>query len=66
VSPENSVRLKLLRTAPLNSWVALSQDETRIVASGPNLEDVIEETHATGEMDPLILKTPPAWGPLVG
>ena len=66
MSPQNSVRLDLLRSAPLDSWVALSQDESRIVATGRNLNEVIEQTHAMGERDPLILKTPPAWGPIFG
>ena len=35
-SPD-AIRLKLLRSAPLNSWIALSEDESRIVATGANL-----------------------------
>jgi hypothetical protein len=66
MSPQNSVRLDLLRSAPLDSWVALSQDESRILASGRDLNEVIEKTHAIGESDPLILKTPPVWGPIFG
>jgi len=66
MSPENSIRLDLLRSAPLDSWVALSHDESRIVAAGRNLNEVIEQTHAMGEQDPLILKTPSTWGPIFG
>jgi hypothetical protein len=66
MSPQNATRLDLLRSAPLNSWVALSQDESRIVAAGQNLDEVIATTHAMGEQDPLILRTPPAWGPIFG
>ena len=66
MSPQNSVRLDLLRSAPLNSWVGLSHDESRILAAGPTLDEVIEQTQALGEEDPLILKTPHVWGPIFG
>jgi hypothetical protein len=44
MSPENQVRLNLSRSAPLNSWVALSQDQSRIVAAGADLNEVIDPT----------------------
>lgn len=33
-----SQRLNALRSAPLNSWVALSEDESRIVATGASYQ----------------------------
>ncbi len=56
-------RLELLKSAPLGSWIALSADETRIVASGKNLIDVVRNCEAAGEQDPIMLKTPSAWAP---
>ena len=57
-------RLALLRTAPLNSWIALSEDETHIVAVGSNYAEVVEKSDAAGKSDPVILKTPTMWAPL--
>lgn len=61
MSPENEIRLSLLRTAPLDAWVALSQDESRIVATGSDYDEVARRADEAGETDPVILKTPPAW-----
>lgn len=64
MSPENAHRLELLRSAPLDSWVALSEDETRIVAVGATYSEVAERSEIAGVSDPLILKTPAQWAPL--
>ena len=60
MSPANKARLALLRSAPLNKWIALSEDETRIVAVGENFLEVSEKSDEAGETDPVILKTPVA------
>lgn len=64
MSPENKVRLDVLRTAPLNKWVALSEDESRIVAVGETYGEVSERSEAAGVSDPVILKTPEDWTPV--
>jgi hypothetical protein len=61
---DSRTRLELLRSAPLDKWIALSQDESRIVAVGNDYGEVVEKSEAAGESDPLILKTPPEWAPL--
>jgi hypothetical protein len=48
----------------MDAWIALSEDETRIVAIGRDYNDVAEKADATGETDVLILKTPSSWSPL--
>jgi hypothetical protein len=53
----------VLRSAPLDSWIALSEDESRIVAVGHTYSEVSERSDAAGEADPIILKTPTAWEP---
>jgi len=63
MSPENEIRLNLLRSAPLDAWVALSQDESHIVATGTDFEEVARRADEVGEADPVILKTPPVWAP---
>lgn len=61
MSPESAIRLKVLQEAPLDSWVALSEDESRIVAIGSDYAEVSAKADAAGEIDVLILKTPPSW-----
>jgi hypothetical protein len=62
MSPENQTRLDLMRSAPLDAWIALSQDESRIVATGSDYSEVSEKADAAGESEAIIIKTPPAWG----
>lgn len=57
-------RSEALRQAPLNSWVALSDDEGRIVAVGSTYEEVAAELDRIGDTSAVILKTPDAWLPL--
>ena len=57
-------RLEALKSAPLNSWVALSTDESKIVAVGSSYAEAVERSEKAGVDDPLILKTPPDWSPL--
>jgi hypothetical protein len=64
MSPEAALRLKALQSAPLDAWIALSEDEARIVAVGRDYSDVAEKADAAGEADVLILKTPSSWAPL--
>jgi hypothetical protein len=64
MSPENKARLELLRTAPLNKWIALSEDETRIVAVGETFGEVSDRSDLAGCSDAVILKTPEQWAPI--
>lgn len=57
-------RLEALRAAPLNSWVALSEDESKIVAVGSTFAEVVSHSENAGILDPVIVKTPSAWIPL--
>ena len=57
-------RSEALRNAPLNSWVALSADQTTVVAVGGTYEEVSSKLDRMGDTDSVILKTPPAWLPL--
>lgn len=57
-------RCEALRNAPLDSWIALSDDETRVVAQGLTYQDVADELDRIGDDSAVILKTPPRWLPL--
>jgi len=61
MSPENKIRLELLQSAPLNKWIALSEDESRLIAVGDDYSEVSEKADAAGEGDAVILRTPAAW-----
>jgi hypothetical protein len=64
MSPGNEKRLEILRAAPLNKWIALAEDESRIIAVGDTFGEVSELSDCAGVSDPLILKTPAEWTPL--
>lgn len=61
MSPENKIRLELLRSAPLNKWIALSGDESRLIAIGDDYTEVSKKADAVGEEDAVILRTPTDW-----
>jgi hypothetical protein len=54
--------MRLLEAAPPNSWVAVSADRKRIVASGESLSSVLQKAEALGESDVTVAKIPPFWG----
>jgi hypothetical protein len=64
MSPQSEARLKALSSAPLNSWIALSEDESTIVAVGATYSEVSRRSDEAGVPDPVILKTPSEWHPL--
>ena len=57
-------RLEALRSAPLDSWIVLSEDESRVVAIGATYEEVVKNSEAAGIEDPMLIKTPKSWMPL--
>ncbi len=63
-NPKSDARLNALRDAPLDSWIALSEDESRIVAVGTSFEEVTRNSETAGVEDPLVIKTPKSWLPL--
>ncbi len=64
MTPQQAARVEALRKAPLDRWIALSNDETRIVAVGTTMLEVQQELQRIGELDAVILKTPKEWLPL--
>jgi hypothetical protein len=54
--------MHLLEAAPPNSWVAVSADRKRIVASADSLSAVLQMAEALGESDVTVAKIPPFWG----
>jgi hypothetical protein len=59
MSPE--ARLKALRAAPPDGWVAFSSDEERLVAYGKTYEEAVKMAEKNGEPDPVLTKVPRDW-----
>jgi len=55
------VRLQLLRQAPRGKWVALSNDETRIVAVADSFSAAAKEAKRLGEFGPVVWPIPKRW-----
>ena len=64
MSPQSIIRLNTLRSAPLDRWIALSEDESRIIAVGETFTEGSNLSDAAGESDPTILRTPASWEPI--
>jgi hypothetical protein len=58
-------RARLLENVPPRTWVALSEDETRIVATGSSFSEAAEKAKASGENDPVLTLIPDSWAPVV-
>jgi hypothetical protein len=59
MSPE--ARIKALRAAPPDGWVAFSSDEERLVAYGKTYEEAVKKAEKNGEPDPVLTKVPKDW-----
>lgn len=51
-------RIKILNAAAPNSWIALSDDESRVVGRGSTYAAAVAEAEKNGSLDPLLIKTP--------
>jgi hypothetical protein len=58
-------RVKILRAAKPDSWIAFSSDESKVVAYGDSYDAVIDQAEKAGETEPVVLKTPESWSPRV-
>jgi hypothetical protein len=59
MSPE--ARIKALREAEPGSWLAFSEDESKVVAHGSSYDDVVDAAEKAGEPNPVITMIPKAW-----
>lgn len=48
----------LLRDAPRNCWLALSEDESKIVGRGESVGEAVAEAQKAGVEDPVIMWSP--------
>jgi hypothetical protein len=54
-------RVQILREATPNSWVALSHDETTVVAKGSSYLEAVQQAEHLGEQDPVLIHVPEKW-----
>jgi hypothetical protein len=59
--PVTEARLRVLREAPPDTWIALSEDESEIVGRGATYAEAVEQAAAHGVSDPVLIKTPADW-----
>ena len=58
-------RVRILREAKPNSWLALSSDESKVVGRGDSYAEAVEQADKHGEADPVLIKIPDSWEPRV-
>jgi hypothetical protein len=58
---QEQLRLQLLREAPRGKWVALSSDETRIVAVADSFGAAAKEAKRLGHFAPVVWPIPKRW-----
>jgi len=59
MSPE--ARIKALCEAEPGSWLAFSEDESRVVAQGKTYDEAVEAADKAGEQNPVITRIPNDW-----
>ena len=55
-----SARLKALKSAPLDSWILLSADESTVLATGDTFAEISKKADDFSD-DTVVLKTPKSW-----
>ncbi len=63
MSPE--ARIQALREAGAGTWLAFSEDESRVVATGASYDEVVKAAEDAGEDEPVITRVPNDWAPRV-
>ncbi len=54
-------RLESLRSAPPDSWIALSEDGNKVVAVAATYDEAAKKSETAGVSDPILLRTPRSW-----
>jgi hypothetical protein len=58
-------RVRILRDAPPQTWIAFSEDESSVVAEAATYEEVVALAESKGVSDPVLVMTPSSWIPMV-
>jgi hypothetical protein len=52
---------EILRAAPRNCWLALDEEETRVVAHGKTPDEAAEQAQQNGVEEPVLIWAPEKW-----
>jgi len=52
---------RLLLDSPKNCWLALNEEESKVVGSGLTLEEAVSTAKKNGIEDPLLIWSPREW-----
>jgi hypothetical protein len=55
----------ILTGAARNSWIALNEDQSKVVGRGETLEQAVKEAQKNGVDDPIVVWAPRTWQPSV-
>jgi len=58
-------RVRVLREATPGTWIAFSEDESKVVGCGSSHEEAVQQAANAGVPDPILIKTPSDRTPLV-
>lgn len=64
MTSQEDLRLETLRSAPRDKWIALSEDESKIVAVGSTYAEAVQNSELAGVSDPILMKVPKVWMPI--
>lgn len=56
---------EVLEKAPRDCWLALTEDQSKVVGRGENIEEAVAEAKENGENDPVLVLAPKTWAPAV-
>jgi hypothetical protein len=52
---------ELLANAPRNCWLALNEEETKIVGRGETIQEAVKEAKEAGVSDPIVVWSRKEW-----
>ena len=58
MSPAIKDFTKLLSNVPAGAWVAISSDESHVVAYDSDIQAVIKKANEAGEQEPIVVRVP--------
>jgi hypothetical protein len=62
LTPLDEARLKVLRDARPDSYIALNEDETQVVGEGDTMMEAWEQAKKNGFEEPMVWWIPKHWG----
>jgi hypothetical protein len=57
-------RVEVLNSAPLDSWIALSNDESNLAPTGSSYDEAVRNGKTGWRTRPRLIKTPKIWMPV--